>query len=80
MIEYQFSLLSIDYRPQENLFLQTWTGKELSAETFMYEMRCFLNLVEKTRSTKNLRDHTNFYFQIPDTLYPWIENLQEILN
>jgi hypothetical protein len=70
---YQSKHLHIDYREKTKLLLPTWTGSELSAETFIREMKQYRLLMEKTKGMNVVWDHTNFRFQIPAPLFQWIE-------
>jgi len=70
---YQSDLFCLDYREKERLLLPQWTGKELSAETFMDTMLQYRLLMGKTKAQRVLWDHTHFTFSIPEQLYHWIE-------
>ena len=70
---YQSKHLVVNYREKTKLLLPTWTGSDLSAETFIREMKQYRLLMEKTKGTGVIWDHTNFSFRIPEPLFRWIE-------
>ncbi|MEO6705924.1 MAG: helix-turn-helix transcriptional regulator [Ginsengibacter sp.] len=74
MKPHQSALFTIEHRESEKLLLTRWTGKELNAETFMQEMKAYMETLEKTKAEKVIWDHTDFKFHIPDHLFEWIEN------
>lgn len=73
MLDYQSDYLSIKYHEKEKLLLPVWSGKPLTAELFMAEMRNYMVLFHKTKAERAIWNHTNFTFTIPDNLFSWIE-------
>jgi len=71
---YSSSLLNIDYLEKEQLVLSTWTGNPLNAESFVQEMKYYMEKLRNAPTNKVIWDHSHFNFHIPDALYPWIEN------
>jgi DNA-binding CsgD family transcriptional regulator len=71
---HQSPLFTIEYCEQEKLLLTRWTGKELNTETFMREMKYYIEVLEKTKAEKAIWNHTSFGFHIPENLFEWIEN------
>ena len=74
MNPHQSPLFTIEHREQEKLLLTRWTGQELNAETFMQEMKAYMEVLEKTKAEKVIWNHSDFSFHIPDKLFEWIEN------
>lgn len=70
---YQSKHLTISYREKTKLLFPKWTGSALSPETFINEMKQYRLLMEKTKGSNVIWDHTNFTFRIPEPLFQWIE-------
>lgn len=73
MTIYQSQLITIAYLEKERLIMPKWTGEEMNAELFMSEMQAYMETAQKTKVVNALWDHTHFNFQIPESLYSWIE-------
>lgn len=74
MILHQSNHFLVNYSEKDRLILPAWSGTKLCTEDFIDEMKQYMVLLEKTKAKDALWDHTHFTFQIPDSLYTWIEN------
>lgn len=57
-----------------NSLIQKWKSSELTVEDLQTEFKTFLSFYEKIRPQSVLWLQENFKFQIPPSLYEWIEN------
>jgi DNA-binding CsgD family transcriptional regulator len=73
MTLFESDFFTVNYQEGNNLLVSTWSGKALNSDVFIKSLNSYMEVLGKSRAERVIWDHSNFSFQIPEKLYPWIE-------